>query len=76
MLLQGKDCAEYISLAPFMSTTEQDVPKRWVNIGRVGGGVHVALPRASVKKGLSVSRNAQASGPHAVTVEVVNSGKK
>lgn len=23
----GKDCAEYISLPPFMSTTEQDVPK-------------------------------------------------
>lgn len=23
----GKDCAEYISLALFMSTTEQDVPK-------------------------------------------------
>lgn len=51
-----KDCSEYIWAR---------CSKRRTNIVSVEE-VHVLLPHASVKKGVSVLRSAQASGPHVV----------
>lgn len=58
IIIIGKDCAEHMRVR---------CSKRWINIASVDE-VHVMLPHASVKKGISVLRNAQASGPHVVMV--------